>query len=577
MNITRRMIFGFTILLAFGSLIGIVSIFQILNLNGNIDSLANKQIVIIETEEELRYHSDFMLHMMHHYLEFNTEGTRDKFNTHTEEFCSRFMSLESLIPEYNTQLQELDGYHDNVVTLCNSSNTGIFDSIDRALSISEEIHLKFSGWMQDLSNLIAQETDPNMLVDACLLKFSFDYQIHMMHHYLEFNINNTETKFDNEVSAFNSDIANLLTGSNNVTLVNQISTWHGYFVSLLKTPNTGLFDSLELADSNSHQIHLEFPDLLQTLADIKSNVESNIKREVNAAITNVTTSIIILGAVIAISIGLGIIIAVPTVRGISKVTSNMENMLKTGSETSINVANIATELAASSSEVNAASEEIASTTQEVSMNTQSQVNSLVEISKMSNNINSLAHGMKKSTDDINRVMKLITNISDQTNLLALNASIEAGRAGEHGRGFAVVADEVRKLAEESKNAVSETATEVKNITSRIDETVELIGGITQDIERATTASQENSRALEGISASSEQQTASMEEITSTANKLGTVAENLKNVLMKSEGDGKVKKSKKKLKEKSKPKQKLRLRKSLDVIKTKKQNLTAEER
>ncbi len=33
--------------------------------------------------------------------------------------------------------------------------------------------------------------------------------------------------------------------------------------------------------------------------------------------------------------------------------------------------------------------------------------------------------------------------------------------------------------------------------------------------------------MEGISASSEQQTASMEEITSTANKLGTLAEKLK--------------------------------------------------
>ena len=568
MNISRRMILGYSVLIALGSIIGIIAIFQILDLNDDIDSLANKQMATMDNSEELNYHSDFMLHMMHHYIEFNTEGTRSKFNNHAEEFENHFIALQGLIPEYDTQLQELNGYYNNILVLCNSSNTGIFDNIEMVVLISEEIHVKFSGWMQDLSDLIAQETDPDMMVDACLLKYSFDYQIHMMHHFLEFNINNTETKFDNEVSAFNSDIANLLTGSNNVTLVNQISTWHGYFVSLLKTPNTGLFDSLELADSNSHQIHLEFPDLLQTLADIKSNVESNIKREVNAAITNVTTSIIILGAVIAISIGLGIIIAVPTVRGISKVTSNMENMLKTGSETSINVANIATELAASSSEVNAASEEIASTTQEVSMNTQSQVNSLVEISKMSNNINSLAHGMKKSTDDINRVMKLITNISDQTNLLALNASIEAGRAGEHGRGFAVVADEVRKLAEESKNAVSETATEVKNITSRIDETVELIGGITQDIERATTASQENSRALEGISASSEQQTASMEEITSTANKLGAVAEDLKNVLKKSEGDGKVKKSKKKLKEKSKPKQKRGLKKSLAVIKSK---------
>ena len=201
------------------------------------------------------------------------------------------------------------------------------------------------------------------------------------------------------------------------------------------------------------------------------------------------------------------------------------------------------ELPMSNGLVNAASEEIASTTQEVSMNVQSQVNSLVDISKMSSNINDLSHQTMKSTTDINRIMDMITSISDQTNLLALNASIEAGRAGEHGRGFAVVADEVRKLAEESKSAVDQTGLEIREITNRIQSTVELIGAITQDIESTTAAGEENSRALEGISASSEQQTASMEEITATANRLGTLSEDLKNQLAEHGGNGTVSKKK----------------------------------
>jgi hypothetical protein len=163
-------------------------------------------------------------------------------------------------------------------------------------------------------------------------------------------------------------------------------------------------------------------------------------------------------------------------------------IVTSASEASINVANIATELAASASEVNASSEEISSTVQEISQETQT---------------------IMESSDDLRKVMTLIKSTADQTNLLALNASIEAGRAGEYGRGFAVVADEVRKLAEESKSAVSNTGQKIDIIINKI---------------QSTNAS------MEGISASTEEQTASMEEITSTATKLGSLAEDLKEKL-----------------------------------------------
>jgi hypothetical protein len=173
---------------------------------------------------------------------------------------------------------------------------------------------------------------------------------------------------------------------------------------------------------------------------------------------------------------------------LEKSTNDMKGIIDAASNASINVANIANELAASASEVNAASEEIASSTQEMTTNTQD---------------------VMKSTNEINSVMSIITNISDQTNLLALNASIEAGRAGEQGRGFAVVADEVRKLAEESKDAVRNTNDKIKEVVNKINYSFS---------------------SMEGISASAEQQTASMEEVTSTAHKLGTLAEDLKNSL-----------------------------------------------
>jgi len=192
---------------------------------------------------------------------------------------------------------------------------------------------------------------------------------------------------------------------------------------------------------------------------------------------------------IAVSLLMGTGIASFTEMQLESSKQKIQKLLNIASATSINVSNIATELAASAGEVNASSEEIASTTQQVAVDSQIVMTSSTEIQK---------------------IMNVITKISDQTNLLALNASIEAGRAGEHGRGFGVVATEVRKLAEESKTMVFNSRDKVEEIIERI---------------HMTTA------AMEGISASSEEQTASMEEITATANRLGALAEDLKNTLV----------------------------------------------
>jgi len=89
--------------------------------------------------------------------------------------------------------------------------------------------------------------------------------------------------------------------------------------------------------------------------------------------------------------------------------------------------------------------------------------------------------LEKAAQEITKVTEVIHAISAQTNLLALNATIEAASAGEAGKGFAVVANEIKELARQTSGATSEIQTQIENIQTSCQGTIEQIKRITEII------------------------------------------------------------------------------------------------
>ncbi len=201
------------------------------------------------------------------------------------------------------------------------------------------------------------------------------------------------------------------------------------------------------------------------------------------------------------------------------------------SSTSRHFAESASGQAASIEETSASLEEMSSITKQNAANATHANQLMTEAGKVVEKANESMHNLtlsmgeiSKASEETQKIIRTIDEISFQTNLLALNAAVEAARAGEAGAGFAVVADEVRNLAMRAAEAAKNTAGLIEGTVKKIKEGFGLVEKTNDDFLQVASSVIKSGELVGEIAAASQEQAKGIEQLSQAAGEMDKVTQ-----------------------------------------------------